>query len=159
MPSRPGSTQLALVLALIAGCHRAAPVPPGDFAATLTAASIDGHAFDPASIKGKPSLVLFVTPTCPHCLATLPAAADAARAAGGNVVAVFVAGKAENATGVISHSHFWGPVLIDDGALRTRYAIKSVPTTYVLGADGHARDVFIGEQDEATLQDALTDVR
>ena len=30
-----------------------------------------------ASLKGKPSLVMFVTPTCPHCLATLPRGAEA----------------------------------------------------------------------------------
>src|SRR5579862_9242053 len=65
---------IQLVVALLAiGCHRGANVPDGNIAATLTVPAV-GSAFDPASLAGKPSLVLFVTPTCPHCLATIPRA-------------------------------------------------------------------------------------
>lgn len=160
MPSRPGSIQCAIVAALaFAGCHRTAHIPDGDFTATLTATPVGTQGFMPTALHGKPSLVLFVTPTCPHCLATLPAAATAARAADGNVVAVFVAGTVDNASGVVNRTHFWGPALVDDGTLRTRYDIKAVPVTYVLGPDGHARDMLVGEQDEATLRRALADAR
>lgn len=148
-----------LVAALpLAACHRGEKVPDGDITATLTVQPVSGS-FDPASLKGKPSLVLFVTPTCPHCLVTIPRAAAAARAQGANVVAVFVAGRAENATGVIAKTQFPGPALVDDGTLTKRYAIKAVPYALVLGADGHARDAFIGEQDESTFRDALADAR
>ena len=152
------SSRLLLVFLALA-CHRGPRPPDGDIAASLTAPAIGEHAFDPSSIKGKPSLVLFVTPTCPHCLKTLPAAAEAARAEGANAVAVFVVGKAENATDVLSHAHFTGPALVDDGSLRRRYAINQVPTTLVLGPDGHACDEYIGEQDESTLRGAISRAR
>src|ERR1700716_2367191 len=95
MPSRHGWTQQRIALAAIlvialpfAACRRGEKLPDGDIAASLTVESIGDHVFDPASIKGKPSLVLFVTPTCPHCRVELPRAAAAARAQGANVVAV-----------------------------------------------------------------------
>jgi thiol-disulfide isomerase/thioredoxin len=166
MPSHRGSTQPsrrrvvgALLLLGLVACHRAEPPPEGDVAASLTAPSIGARVFDPASLKGKPALVLFVSPTCSHCLAELPHAARAATDASAGLVAVFVAGKAANATGVLESTKFPGIALIDDGTLRSRYDVRRVPYTLVLGADGHARRAFIGEQDEATLRDALADAR
>ena len=154
MPLRHVLTLLLLLALAIAGCKRGEPVPDGDIAATLTAPSIGAYAFDPASLKGKPSLVMFVTPTCPHCIATIPRGAAAAEKQGANVVAVFVAGNKANAEGVVSHAKFPGVALIDDGTLRKKYNIRGVPYSLVLGADGHAREAFRGEQEESTLADA-----
>jgi thiol:disulfide interchange protein len=60
---------------------------------------------------------------------------------------------------VVASTRFPGVALLDDGALRTRYEIRGVPYTLVLGADGHARRALLGEQDEATLTDALAAAR
>jgi thiol-disulfide isomerase/thioredoxin len=160
MPSRRWSTLLAIVLAI--GCRRGPKVPDGDVLASLTAPIHFGSAaggFDPAALKGKPTIVLFVTPTCSHCLATIPRAQKAAAAKDGNVVAVFVAGKPVNADGVVKHLDFTGPTLVDDGTLRKQYAVDAVPFILVLAADGHAVDAFEGEQDESTLADALASAR
>jgi len=147
----------ALLLALAAACTK---LPEGDIAATLTATSVSGAPFDPASLKGAPALVLFVSPTCPYCRAELPLAASAAKASNANVVAVFVAGKKDNAAGVLKSAHFDGAALIDDtGALKQRYDVQKVPYTLVLGADGHAVEQFHGQQDEATLRSALANAR
>jgi thiol-disulfide isomerase/thioredoxin len=159
MPLRHGSTLLLLVVLSIASCKRGEPVPEGDIAATLALPSVGAYAFDPASLKGKPSLVMFVTPTCPHCIATIPRGAAAAQAQGANVVAVFIAGNKGNAEGVISHAKFPGAALIDDGTLRRKYNIRGVPYSLVLGPDGRAREAFRGEQDEATFRDALSDAK
>src|SRR5262245_59824291 len=155
MPRRHGFALLLLVALAIAGCQRSEPVPDGDIAATLTLPSLGEHSFDPASLKGKPSLVMFVTPTCPHCIATIPRGAAAAEKQGANVVAVFVAGNKTNAEGVVSHAKFPGTALIDDGTLRRKYNIRGVPYSLVLGSDGHAREAFRGEQEESTLSEAL----
>jgi thiol-disulfide isomerase/thioredoxin len=150
---------LILVIALSACKHRE-PLPDGDIAVTLTAPTLGEHTFDPATIKGKPCLVMFVTPTCPHCLATIPRGIAAAQAEHANIVAVFVAGDKQNAEGVVSHTKFPGTALVDqDGALRRRYNIRGVPYSIVLGADGRARDAFRGEQEESTLREALADAR
>ncbi|HEV7555268.1 MAG TPA: thioredoxin family protein, partial [Kofleriaceae bacterium] len=88
----PGLARLAVVLA-VAGCHGSAAVPAGDIASTLTAKALGEHAFDPQSLKGKPSIVMFVSPVCPHCLKEMPIAAKVGHDAGANVVAIFVVGK------------------------------------------------------------------
>ena len=146
--------RMVLAVILVAGCHRGPKPPDGDIAATLTVAPI-GAPFDPASLRGKPSLVLFVTPTCPHCLATLPRAAIAAKAKDANLVAVFVAGGADRARTVVGNLHFPGTVLVDDGTLTRRYHVDYVPYSLVLGADGHAKAALEGEQDEPELEAAL----
>src|SRR6185503_17871996 len=118
MPSPWRMTRLvAVAIALVlgvSGCKRKAPVPAGDIASTLSLPSLGQFSFDPASLKGKPSLVMFVTPTCPHCLATIPRGLAAATAEGANVVAVFVAGTKANAEGVVSHAKFTGVALVDE---------------------------------------------
>lgn len=160
MPLRRFSTLLLLIALGLAGCKRnSEPVPDGDITATLTLPSLGENVFDPASLKGKPSLVMFVTPTCPHCIATIPRGAAAAQQQGANVVAVFVAGNKANAEGVVSHAKFPGTALIDDGTLLRKYNIRGVPYSLVLGADGRAREAFRGEQDESTFRDALADAK
>lgn len=155
---------LVLVIALAAGCKRnSTPVPAGDITASLGLPSLGAMAFDPQSLKGKPSLVVFVTPTCPHCLATIPRAAAAAQAKGANVVAVFVAGRKQNVEGVISHAKFPGVALVPEKAgqkeLIDKFQIKGVPYALVLGPDGKAREAFRGEQQESTFADALDNAR
>jgi len=141
----------------LGGCHRRAAVPDGDVAATLSAKSLGQHAFDPASLKGKPSIVMFVSPVCPHCLKEMPIAAKVAHEADANVLAIFVVGKPQNATDIAQH--FAGTSLWDDGTLKAKYAIKAVPYTLVLGPDGHAVSAYEGAQDESTLRDAIADAR
>lgn len=141
--------RLVLALALLAACHRGEPVPGGDVL----------EAIHQPTLHGKPGLVLFVTPTCSHCLATIPRAVDAATAQSANIAAVFVAGKEDNAKGVIDHAHFPGPWSVDDGTLTKQYGIHSVPYILVVGADGHARDAYLGEQDTSTLADALASAK
>ena len=163
-PVQRPSGSLAVVAALVAiglafACRREEPVPPGDIAGSLAVARVGGIAFDPGTLRGKPSVVMFGSPTCPHCLAELPVAQRAARAAGANLVAVFVVGTPDRAAGVAARAGFVAPVLTDDGSLRKRYAIESVPYTLILGADGHAQRAFHGEQTESTLRAALADVR
>jgi len=140
---------LAIALVFGFGCHRGPKVPDGDVLAAVNR----------PELHGKPSLVMFVTPTCSHCLATIPHAIEAAAAQGAGLVAVFVAGEEANAKGVIDHTHFPGEWMVDDGALRRRYAIKSVPYIIAVRPDGTARDVYIGEQDTDTLKDAISRAR
>jgi thiol-disulfide isomerase/thioredoxin len=139
---------LAIAIVL-AACHRGEKVPEGDVLVAVNR----------PELHGKPGLVLFVTPTCPHCLKTIPRAIEAAAAQNATVTAVFVAGKEENAKGVIDATKFPGEWMVDDGALTRRYSIKSVPYILVIGPDGKARDAYLGEQETSTLKDALADAR
>jgi thiol-disulfide isomerase/thioredoxin len=149
------SSRGLLVLIVALGCHRAPTLPAGDIAATLIAPAANGAAFDPASLHGKPTLVLFASITCKYCLATIPRAAAAARAEGGNALLVFVSGSAGSVNSFVTTTKFPFQALVDDGSLKQRYAIHAVPYTLVLGADGSARDALEGEQEESALRDAL----
>ncbi len=148
------------VASAISGCRgKGESVPEGDVVASLTSPSATETAFDPATLRGKPTLVLFASPTCPHCTSELPIAQAAALAEDANIVAVYVSGAKKHAASVTKSAGFTAPVLVDDGTLRKRYAITAVPYLLVLGADGHARSAFRGEQAEATLREAIADAR
>jgi thiol-disulfide isomerase/thioredoxin len=161
MPSSWRLPQLLVILLALSACKRnTTPVPPGDVAASLALPSLGATAFDPASLKGKPSLVMFVTPTCPHCLATIPRGAAAAEAKGANVVTVFVSGGKQSAEGVVNHLKFSGTALVDEKKeMIKKYGIKGVPYSLVLGPDGVAREAFRGEQEQSTFADALANAR
>ncbi|MEO6771587.1 MAG: TlpA disulfide reductase family protein [Kofleriaceae bacterium] len=157
MPLQRHLRLAAIVLGLgsLGACHRGPKVPAGDIAASLTVPSLAGDLLDVQSLEGKPTLLLFVTPSCVHCLATIPNAIAAAHDKNANVAAVFVAGTRDRAQRVIDQLKFPGPALFDDGTLRARYHVNSVPYILVLGPDGHAKAAFEGEQSMATLFDAL----
>jgi thiol-disulfide isomerase/thioredoxin len=151
---------LVAIAFAIPACKKAVPVPDGDIVASLTIPSADDtRPFDAAALRGKPTLVIFATPTCPYCAEELPVAQRAATAENASIVCVYIAGKKENAVSVAKSLGYTGPVLLDDGSLREKYGIKGVPFTLVLGADGHAKEAFRGLQDETTLRGALADAR
>jgi thiol-disulfide isomerase/thioredoxin len=150
---------IALVVLSVA-CHRnTAKVPDGDILASLTIPSLAGDPLDLGALEGKPTLLLFITPSCVHCLATLPHAIEAAQQQATNIVAVFVAGDSTRAQRVVDQLKFPGPALHDDGTLRKLYSVDSVPYTIIVGKDGHATDAFEGEQETDTLARALSRAR
>lgn len=159
MPSPRRCTQLLIIALAVAACAKKEPVPKGDILGTLLAPTIEGAAFKPEALRGKPSLVLFVSPTCPHCLEEIPLAQKAAKAKDANVVAVFVAGQAKHAKGVVDHTKFDGYALIDDGTLKKRYGIRAVPYTLALDADGYAKVALRGAHGASALEDALSAAR
>jgi thiol-disulfide isomerase/thioredoxin len=150
---------LAIAVVLISACKKREPIPDGDIAASLAIQTTEDTVFDPAALRGKPTLVLFASPTCPHCIAELPIAQKAAAAEDANLVAVFVVGAKQHAASVTKTSGFTAPVLVDDGTLRKKYDVRKVPWTLVLRPDGRAEAAFTGETDEDTLRDAIDDAR
>jgi len=161
MPSIPWIRSFVLVagLAAAAGCKHGEPTPDGDILASLTVPSADDRAFDAASFRGKPTIVMFASPTCGYCAKELPIAHKVAAAEGANMVTVYVAGGKDSATRAAKRGGFDGPVLLDNGTLRDKYGIKGVPYVLVLASDGTARTAFRGLHDESDLRDALADAR
>jgi len=149
-----------VLCALAISCQRGHAVPDGDVAATLGAIPVIGtQPFAVDSLRGKPALVMFVSPMCEHCVAEMPRAQAAAADAKANLVAVFVVGRQDDAEAIARSTHFAGPILMDDGSLRQKYDVTGVPMTLVLKGDGHAVAALVGEQDDAALRDALADAR
>ncbi len=157
VPRRP--IPFAFALAALAACHAATPPPDGDVLATLTPPPLSARPFDPDALRGAPSLVMFVSPTCTHCLKELPRAQAIAKAEGIGIVAVFVDGNRQMDRAFVQQAKFAGPALVDDGSLFVKYAVTHVPYALVLGGDGHARAAFIGEREDDELRAAIADAR
>lgn len=151
-----------LVALAISACRtRGSDIPADDFIAAIrTLPTANDAPFDPGTLRGKPTLLVFASPTCGHCMVELPAAQKAATAENANMVAVFIVGNKKHASSVAKSKGLTGPVLVDeDGELRKKYNIKGVPYTVVLGTDGRGREAYRGEQGEQTLREALADAR
>ncbi len=146
-------------IAAITGCRHGEPTPDGDILASLTAPSADDQPFDATKFRGKPTLVMFASPTCGYCAKELPMAHKIAAAESANMVLVYVSGGKGSAIQAAKRGGYRGPVLVDDGTLRKRYEIKGVPYVLMLKPDGTAHEAFRGLQEESTLRDALADAR
>jgi peroxiredoxin len=158
MPAhRSRAAVVTLLLAALLGCHHGPTPPAGNVAASLTLPDLDGHPFDPATLRGKRVLVAFWRPTCPHCVAELPEIEAAITAVPGAVaIAVLVSGNHEQAAATALRQGFTGQILVDtDRALARRYGIDAVPYLLVLDRDGSAVRVLIGEHDRNLLIDSL----
>lgn len=166
MPSARASNQfrrlvlLCAAISIVAACKKSVPLPEGDITAALALPTVTDAAFDPATLKGKPTLVLFASPSCGYCFQELPIAEAAATAEGANVLAVFVVGAKQSAAAMLQRAKFTATGLVDTtGELQKKYDIKAVPYSLVLGPDGRAHQAFRGMQDEQTLRGALASAR
>ncbi|HVK72933.1 MAG TPA: TlpA disulfide reductase family protein [Kofleriaceae bacterium] len=156
----PRLALFVIAVALATGaCKKDAPVPPGDIAARLALPTLAGAAFDPSTLDGKPTVVMFWRPTCPHCLEELPDVARACKDKGANAVAVMVVGSKEAAERALTGAGWEGAALVDDGALRKGLDIKAVPYTLVLRPDGTAARAFVGRQSYGTITAAIASAR
>jgi|GEM_PF-1534568 len=152
---------LVALVAAISGCAKSVPTPDGDIlgALQLPQATAD-TIFDPGALRGKPTLVMFASPSCGYCAKELPIAHKLTTAEGVNMAVVYVKSKKPAALAAAKAGGYDGVVLIDgDGTLSRKYEIQGVPYTLILGADGHAKKAFRGLQEEDALRDAIADAR
>lgn len=150
---------LAIALALTASaCRRGAPSvtpPKGDVGAMLAVPTRAGAPFDPATLDGKPALVVFWRPGCPYCREELPEAVKAAADRGATLVGVQIAeGKAAGEK-VLTEAGWNGVDLVDDGTLRKSLDLRAVPYTLVLRPDGTAARAYVGRKRYGDLRSAL----
>src|SRR5262245_39602995 len=148
---------LALALTLgLAACKKTQELTPpeGDIASSLSIPTADGETFDPATVRGKPVILLFWRPSCPYCMNELPRVAKVARDKGCAAVAVMVSGNKERGK-AIGEEHDLTVLVDDSGELRKKYDVSKVPYTLILRGDGTAARAFLGEQSEGTLASAV----
>jgi thiol-disulfide isomerase/thioredoxin len=153
----PRTTVLALAFALLAACAKSSGVtpPPGDIGGKLTVPTTAGTPYDSAALDGKPAVVVFWRPGCPHCRDELPDVAQVCKDKGATAVAVQVAEAPASGLRVLEGMKWEGVALVDDGTLRKDLQITKVPWTLVLRPDGTAARAYVGRQSYETLAGAI----
>ena len=157
----PRLAVIALVLLGLVACKKEGVTPPpGNVASKLAPLPTqDGAAFDPATLAGKPTVVVFWRPGCPHCREEIPIVRKVTTEKGVNAVAVQVAEETAAGKRALEHSAWKGTALVDNGSMHRELGIDKVPWTLVLRPDGTAARAFVGAQSYSTLASAIEAAR
>jgi peroxiredoxin len=127
------------------------PAPQTGFPAPdFTLETIDGQTVTLSSLRGKPVILNFWASWCPPCKAEMPAIQhvyEDYRARGLVVLAVNAAHQDTlvNVQAFLTENSLTFPVPLDPaGTVNTLYQVRSLPTTFFIGADGVIREIVIG---------------
>jgi cytochrome c biogenesis protein CcmG, thiol:disulfide interchange protein DsbE len=126
------------------------PAPP------IVGTTLDGAAFDLASLKGRPVLVNFWGPSCVPCRDEFPLfkAKLAAHAADGlAIVGVLTLDPVAPARDfVAAYGGSWPTVQDPKQAIKTTYRVAARPQTYFVDRTGVLRSIQVGELTDADFE-------
>jgi len=133
-----------------AAIARGQPVPG------VVGTTLDGAAFDLASLRGRPVLVNFWGPSCVPCRNEFPLLLDKLREHapdGFAVVGVLMYDSAPEARAFVAqYSATWPTVDDDSGEIRNAYRVAARPQTYFVDRDGILRSIQVGELTDAEFE-------
>ncbi|HKJ09808.1 MAG TPA: protein disulfide oxidoreductase [Gammaproteobacteria bacterium] len=145
--------ELAVILAVVVGiqAYRQRDTASG-MAPPLTGRLLSGQRVSLAALHGRPVLVHFWATWCPVCRLEQGSIAAIARDHAVLTVA-FQDGSAERVRAYMRREGLNYPVLADpDGVLASRYGVRAVPTSFIVGPRGRIRFVEVGYTSEAGLR-------
>jgi thiol-disulfide isomerase/thioredoxin len=107
---------------------------------TFAAMTLDGGAFDGASLYGRPTIIWFWAPWCPVCKTEAPAILDALDELPDGVQAIGIPGQSDAAS-MQAFVDQYGlgamPQVVDaDGSLWANFSVSYHPATVLVAADG-----------------------
>ncbi|GAA0470883.1 thiol:disulfide interchange protein [Paractinoplanes deccanensis] len=125
----------------------------------FTGTTLDGEAFDGATLAGKPVVFWFWAPWCPKCQAEGPAVAKAAAKYGDKVRVVGIAGLDKSKDAInqfVDRTGTSGIVHLDDrtGALYKHFGVTS-QSSYRFVSPGGGTESATGPLDERELADLI----
>jgi len=131
-------------------------VAVGQPAPAIVGTTLDGAAFDLASLRGKPVVVNFWGPSCVPCRDEFPLleSKQAAHAADGfTVLGVLTDDPVEPARDFVArYGADWATVVDPDKAVKTAYRVVARPQTYFVDRTGVIRSIQIGELTDADFE-------
>ncbi len=131
-------------------------VAVGQPAPAIVGTTLDGAAFDLASLRGKPVVVNFWGPSCVPCRDEFPLleGKQAEHAADGfTVLGVLTDDPVEPARDFIGkYGGDWATVVDPDKAIKTAYRVVARPQTYFVDRSGVIRSIQIGELTDADFE-------
>ena len=163
MPRRPillallvaASATLGILLLVRAGTD-SGHVAVGQPAPAVAGTTLDGAAFDLASLRGKPVVVNFWGPSCVPCRDEFPLleSKQAAHAAEGlTVVGVLTDDPVEPARDFVAEYGGQWPTVVDpDKAIKSAYRVVARPQTYFVDRSGVVRSIQVGELTDADFE-------
>ena len=138
---------------------------PGDTAPAFTLKTLDGSPASLSDYAGHPVLINFWASWCSPCRDEMPliiAAYQGHQQAGLVVLAIDLTdqeGSTKDIRKFQTEFQMPFPVLLDEkGKARKLYALRGVPTSIFVGADGVVRAVNPGPISEAALQQHLSEI-
>ena len=165
MPRRPILLALALAavttvaIVLLFGQRSSTDtshVAVGSPAPTISGTTLDGGAFDLASLAGHPVLINFWGPSCLPCREEFPllAAKLAQHAADGFVVVgVLTDDPPDPARAFVAqYGATWPTVLDPTQAVKATYRVAARPQSYFVDRSGIVRSIQIGEVTDADFE-------
>jgi len=165
MPRRPILLALLVAVATTAGIlvlvrsgsgGTDGRVAVGQPAPAIIGTTLDGAAFDLASLRGKPVVVNFWGPSCVPCRNEFPLleGKQAEHAADGfTVLGVLTDDPVEPARDFVGkYGGDWATVIDPDKAIKTAYRVVARPQTYFVDRSGVIRSIQIGELTDADFE-------
>jgi cytochrome c biogenesis protein CcmG/thiol:disulfide interchange protein DsbE len=150
---------LAATLSLSRSWDTARPVVEGSDLPHFVAPGLTGAPLDSSSLLGKVAVIDFWASWCAPCVRSLPhLQALQAQLGGRGLQVVTVNVEPDNVPGVqqfVQRTGLTLPVYLDAGALRERFFIQGLPTSFLVDRQGEVRAVYTGPPDAAALQVAL----
>lgn len=116
-------------------------------APAVTLRALDGGAWSPESLRGRPAMVVFWAPWCGVCRAQADNVARVARWAGARAGVVQVAAAYGDEAEVRAYAREHGvdpPVLLADEAAAHAFRVEVFPTIYFLDAEGRVKGSAAG---------------
>lgn len=145
--SGAGNTQGVTKVDLPANAAAKAPAV-GDVPPPFSGTTADGAPVTLAQFAGKPLWLTFGASWCPDCrleAADIQATYQANKAAGLQVLGVFINEPASDVKGYAQRAGLTFPITVDPNAdIAAAYRNMGIPTHYFIGADGRIREVRIG---------------